>query len=57
MTYSGPGDVTATVQAVDVRIPFGPTPNSNTSGCEASDFAGFTVGNIALVSGVPARSV
>lgn len=48
MTYSGSGDVTATVQAVDVQIPPPPAPGS-TSGCEATDFAGFVRGNIALV--------
>ncbi|MFC5745802.1 M28 family metallopeptidase [Actinomadura rugatobispora] len=48
MTYSGSGDVTATVQAVDLTLPPSPAPSS-TSGCEAADFAGFTAGNIALV--------
>ena len=47
-TYSGSGDVTGTVQAVDVQIPPAPAPAS-TSGCEAADFAGFTAGNIALL--------
>ena len=46
MDYSGSGDVTATIQAVDLDLP--PTSNS-TSGCEAADFAGFTPGNIALI--------
>ncbi|WP_199286708.1 M28 family metallopeptidase [Nocardioides houyundeii] len=46
MTYSGNGDVTAPVQAVDLNL--GDLAGS-TSGCEASDFAGFTAGNIALV--------
>jgi len=42
------GDVTAQVQAVDVTLP--PTPvSSSTSGCEASDFAGFVPGRIALI--------
>ncbi|MGP4096499.1 M28 family metallopeptidase [Nonomuraea sp. KM90] len=42
------GDVTAQVQAVDVTLP--PTPaSSSTSGCEASDFAGFVAGRIALI--------
>ncbi|WP_248963146.1 M28 family metallopeptidase [Sphaerisporangium perillae] len=49
MTYSGSGDVTAPLQNVDLMIPPGPTPSSSTSGCEASDFAGFTPGNIALL--------
>ncbi|MFD1934832.1 MULTISPECIES: M28 family metallopeptidase [Nonomuraea] len=48
MTYSGSGDVTGTVQAVDLVLPPTPAPSS-TSGCEASDFAGFTAGNIALL--------
>ncbi|GAB3299947.1 aminopeptidase PaaP [Geodermatophilus aquaeductus] len=48
-TYSGSGDVTATVQAVDVTIPPVGTANGNTSGCEDADFAGFTPGNIALL--------
>ncbi|MGW1345975.1 M28 family metallopeptidase [Kribbella sp. NPDC002412] len=42
------GDVTAPVQAVDVTLPPTPTPTS-TSGCEMSDFAAFTPGNIALI--------
>jgi Zn-dependent M28 family amino/carboxypeptidase len=46
MDYSGSGDVTASLQAVDLDMP--PTSNS-TSGCEAADFAGFTEGNIALI--------
>ncbi|GAA2686922.1 aminopeptidase PaaP [Nonomuraea recticatena] len=45
---SSAGTVTAPVQAVDVVLPPPATPGS-TSGCEASDFAGFTAGNIALV--------
>ncbi|MFD0886855.1 M28 family metallopeptidase [Streptosporangium algeriense] len=48
MTYSASGDVTATVQAVDLTLPPPPSPGS-TSGCEASDFAGFTRGNVALI--------
>jgi Zn-dependent M28 family amino/carboxypeptidase len=46
MTYSGSGDVTANVQPVDTTA--APTGTS-TSGCEAADFSGFTVGRIALV--------
>ncbi|GAA3424318.1 M28 family metallopeptidase [Streptosporangium sandarakinum] len=49
MTYSGSGSVTAPVQGVDLTLPPSTTPNSSTSGCEASDFAGFTAGNIALM--------
>jgi Zn-dependent M28 family amino/carboxypeptidase len=46
MTYSGSGDVTANVQAVDTTA----TPTaSSSSGCEASDFDGFTAGRIALI--------
>ncbi|MEO5874926.1 MAG: M28 family peptidase [Streptosporangiaceae bacterium] len=48
MTYSGSGEVTGTVQAVDLVLPPTPAPSS-TSGCEAADFAGFTPGNIALL--------
>jgi Zn-dependent M28 family amino/carboxypeptidase len=46
MSYSGSGDVTAAVTVVDVQLGLG---NTSTSGCEAADFAGFPVGNIALV--------
>jgi hypothetical protein len=51
MTYSGSGDVTANVTAVGpLNVPIGDTPPGTTiSGCAASDFAGFPVGNIALV--------
>ncbi len=49
MTYSGSGDVTATVQPVDLQLPPGAEPNSSTSGCQASDFSGFTAGDIALI--------
>lgn len=48
MTYSAGGDVTGTLQAVDLVLP--PTPDpSSTSGCEPADFAGFTPGNVALM--------
>ena len=43
---SEPGDVTAAVTSVDLQL--GPG-NTSTSGCEAADFAGFPVGNIALI--------
>ena len=46
MTFSGSGDVTAPLQAVDLALA---APETSTSGCEASDFTGFTAGNIALV--------
>lgn len=45
-TYSGSGDVTAAVQAVDLHLD---GDRASTSGCEAPDFAGFTAGNIALI--------
>ena len=48
-TYSGSGDVTATVQpAGGIIIPASPDPSS-ASGCTSGDFAGFTPGRIALV--------
>jgi Zn-dependent M28 family amino/carboxypeptidase len=51
MTYSGSRDVTANVTAVGpLNVPIGSTPAGTTiSGCAAADFAGFPVGNIALV--------
>ena len=49
MEYSGSGDVTAAIQAVDLVLPPGADPDSSTSGCDATDFAGFTVGSIALL--------
>lgn len=48
LEYSGSGDVTRRIQAVDVQIPPPATPGS-TSGCELADFAGFKAGNIALI--------
>jgi Zn-dependent M28 family amino/carboxypeptidase len=48
MGYSGSGEVTAPVHAVDFVVPAG-QPDISTSGCEAADFAGFTPGSIALV--------
>ena len=47
--YSGSGDVTALLEAVDLVLPPGTSANTSTSGCEAADFTGFTAGNIALV--------
>ncbi len=44
MSYSGSGDVTASVTALPAP------PADGTPGCEASDFAGFPAGNIALIS-------
>ena len=46
ITQTDPGDVTAAVTAVDLQLGLG---NTSTSGCEASDFAGFPAGNIALI--------
>jgi Zn-dependent M28 family amino/carboxypeptidase len=46
MTYSRSGDVTAQVQAVDLRLP---STGGSTSGCEAADFSGFVAGRIALI--------
>jgi Zn-dependent M28 family amino/carboxypeptidase len=46
--YSGSGDVTGTVVAVDVVEPPAETPSS-TSGCEESDFATFRAGSVALL--------
>ena len=46
MSYSGSGDITATLQAVDVNLA---GDRASTSGCEDSDFDSFTPGNIALV--------
>lgn len=48
MSYSGSGDITAQVVAVDLVVP-SPAPNTSTSGCEAADFAGFPAGAIALM--------
>jgi Zn-dependent M28 family amino/carboxypeptidase len=45
-TGSGVGAATAAVTAVDINLV---PPRASTSGCEAADFAGFPVGNIALV--------
>jgi Zn-dependent M28 family amino/carboxypeptidase len=45
--HSEDGDeVTAAVTPVDIQLGLG---NTSTSGCEATDFAGFTPGNIALI--------
>ncbi|MEO3810185.1 M28 family metallopeptidase [Sphaerisporangium sp. B11E5] len=48
MTQSGSGDVTGTLYNIDLTLPPAPAPSS-TSGCEASDFAGFPAGGIALM--------
>ncbi|ROO84126.1 PA domain-containing protein [Actinocorallia herbida] len=47
MTYSGSGDVTAPVRAVDAEAPA--AGKASTSGCETADFAGFGRGEIALL--------
>jgi len=46
LSQTDPGDVTGSVTAVDLDLGLG---NASTSGCEASDFAGFPAGNIALM--------
>jgi Zn-dependent M28 family amino/carboxypeptidase len=46
ITQTDPGDVTAAVTAVDLMLGLG---NTSTSGCETADWAGFPVGNIALL--------
>jgi Zn-dependent M28 family amino/carboxypeptidase len=48
MTYSGTGTVSAAVQPVDLTLPPTPRPTS-TSGCELSDFGGFSRGAVALL--------
>ena len=46
MNYSGSGNVTAPLSAVDLNLA---GDRASTSGCEAADFGGFTAGNIALI--------
>lgn len=48
MQYSGSGDVTLPVTAIDLVVP-SPAANTSTSGCDEDDFAGFPVGSIALM--------
>ena len=48
MQFSGDGDVTAALTAVDLVVP-SPASNTSTSGCEAADFAGFPAGSLALL--------
>jgi Zn-dependent M28 family amino/carboxypeptidase len=48
LDYSGSGRVEGPVVAVDLIVP-SPSPNASTSGCEASDFAAFPRGGVALV--------
>jgi Zn-dependent M28 family amino/carboxypeptidase len=45
-TFSPTGNVTAPLTAVDLQLGLG---NTNTSGCDTGDFAGFPAGNVALV--------
>ena len=47
MTSAGLGAAIGGVTAIDLAL--GGTEASSTSGCEASDFTGFTSGNIALI--------
>jgi Zn-dependent M28 family amino/carboxypeptidase len=47
--YSGSGDVTAALEAVDLVLPPGAEASTSNSGCEAADFADFDAGNIALI--------
>lgn len=49
MQYSGSGDVTAIAEGVDLILPPADIANTSTSGCESSDFDGFTPGNIAVI--------
>jgi Zn-dependent M28 family amino/carboxypeptidase len=46
LSHSGVGDVTGSVESVDLMLGLG---NTSTSGCEAADFAGFAAGSIALL--------
>jgi Zn-dependent M28 family amino/carboxypeptidase len=46
MSETNPGDVTGSVTGVDLALG---DPSTSTSGCEASDYAGFPAGDIALV--------
>ncbi len=49
LTYSGSGETKAAVQGVDLALSPRGEANASTSGCEATDFAKFTRGNIALL--------
>jgi len=49
MGQSPTGSATGSLQALDVNLDPSDPPSSNTSGCEASDFAGFVAGSIALI--------
>jgi Zn-dependent M28 family amino/carboxypeptidase len=47
--FTGAGSLIAPVVAVDVMVPPADESNTSTSGCEATDFDGFSAGSIALV--------
>ncbi|MCK2220104.1 M28 family metallopeptidase [Actinomadura sp. ATCC 31491] len=49
MADSPSGSASGTIQPVDLVLPPGAAANTSTSGCEASDFAGFVPGNVALM--------
>ena len=49
LVFSASGDVSGTLEAVDIDIPAGDSANSSDSGCEAEDFLAFEVGSIALI--------
>jgi Zn-dependent M28 family amino/carboxypeptidase len=50
MSYSASGDtLNATITPVDLNLSPDPAQRVSTSGCEATDFAGFTSGHIALM--------
>jgi Zn-dependent M28 family amino/carboxypeptidase len=51
LAYSGSGDITGTIQGVDLMIPMDPNnpPGTCNSGCEPEDFAGFIPGHIAFL--------
>jgi len=49
MTYSGSGQITVAVTNVNLTIPQTNAPGTTLSGCLAADFAGFPLGNIALI--------
>ena len=49
MDYSNSGDTTNDLDAIDVNLDPVPANRISTSGCEDSDFAGFTAGDVALM--------
>lgn len=48
-TYSGSGEASGPIVAVDLILPPADEENTSTSGCQASDFIGFPAGAIALI--------